>query len=297
MNVGIIGNGAWGRALAMLVAEAGNLPRIGYRGRPPGGFPGTPNLGALAREVELLILAVPPANVREVVRQARPGPAHKVVVAARGIEPETGAFLSDIIVQESAALRVGLLAGPTLASEVMARRPGALVAASAYDEVGALCQAALHSPICRVYTSRDLRGVEVASAMVNVLAVAVGIADALSLGVGGQAVMLTRGLAEASRLGLALGGDPRTPIGLSGVGDLVACAHHADHPGRQAGARLARQGGVDEGIRRECEALNQLAARHGVDLPITEALQAIAAGKLKAHLALDNLMRREARPE
>jgi glycerol-3-phosphate dehydrogenase (NAD(P)+) len=297
MNVGIIGTGPWGRALATLTAEAGHQPRFGYRGRAPSGFPGTPNLHALAREVDLLVLAVPPASVREVVRAVRPGPGDKVVLAARGIEPVSGSWLTDVVSEESACLRVGTLGGPTLAAEALARRPGALVAASRFDEVSRLCQAALHSPICRVYTSRDLRGVELSGAMVSVLAVAVGISEALQLGVGGQAVMVTRGLAEAARLVSALGGDDHTPAGLAGIGDLVACASHPDHPNRQAGERLGRDGGRDERVSLEAQALLTLAGRHGVDLPITGAIAAIAGGRLRARLAVDALMRREARAE
>lgn len=297
MIVGIIGGGAWGRALATLCAEAGHEPRIGYRGERPTGFPGTPNLGALARESDLLLLATPPGGVREAIRTAKPGPGNQVVLAGRGLEPRTGSWLSEVVLAESSCLRVGSLAGPALAAEVLRRRPSALVAASRFDAVSALTQDALHSPICRVYTSRDLRGVELAGAIVDVLAVAIGAADVLNLGVGVHGVVVTRGVAEATRLGRALQCDPATFAGLAGVGDLVACSNHRDHPGYQAGARLARGGGGEPATAEKAQAVLALARRAGVELPLTEAIAAIAAGQIKLRLALDMLMRREATKE
>jgi len=297
MIIGVIGSGPWGRALATLAAEAGNQPRIGYRGKPPRGFRGTPNLGALSREVELMLVAVPPKEVRECIRAARPGPGNRVVIACRGLEPRTGNWLSSVITEESRCVRVGALTGPALAAEVIARRPSAMVAASAFDEVATMTQSALHSPICRVYTTSDLRGVELAAAMVRVLAVAVGMADGLQLGVGVHGVVVTRGLAEARRLGKALGAHDTTFAGLAGVGDLVACGNHPEHPGYSVGQRLARTQGADPAMAAEAAALVGLAERHGVDLPLTRAIAAIAAGKLEPRLAIDMLMRREATAE
>lgn len=299
MIVGIIGGGAWGRAIATLTAEAGNRPRIGYRNKPPRGFPGTPNLEALAQETDLLVLAVPPEGIAGVVAQAKLQPQHRVLIAARGLEPDTGRWLSQVVTEASPCRRVGALAGPTLAAEVMARRPGAMVVASAFDEVGAMAQQALHSPICRVYSSPDLVGVELAGAMVSVLSVAVGIADGLRLGVGVQGVIVTRGLAEARRLGRALGADDGTFAGLAGVGDLVACGNHPEHPGYIVGRALARTESSEHAARvtSEAGALLALGSRHGVELPLTQAIAAIASGRLEARLAIDMLMRREATRE
>lgn len=297
MDLGIVGSGEWGRALATLAAEAGHRPRVGYRGRPIRGFPGTPNLGALARECDLLLLAVSPSGIREVVRKLRPGPEHRVVIAARGLEPGTGTWLSEVVLAESAALRVGALSGPALAAEVVARRPSALVAASAYAEVRTATQEALHSAICRVYTSDDLRGVELSGAVNSVLAVSVGITDALQLGVGVRGVVVTRGLAEARRLGAALGAQDRTFAGLAGLGDLVAAASHPQHPGYRAGGQLVRGEQPPADLREAAEAILTLAASQGVEMPMTQAIAAIASGKLKPRIALDMLMRRDPRGE
>jgi glycerol-3-phosphate dehydrogenase (NAD(P)+) len=297
VNVAVLGSGAWGKALATLVAEAGHRPHIGYRGRPPGGFPGSPNLAGLTRDADLVLVAVPPAAVREVIRASRPNPRSQVVIAARGLDIHTGGWLTDIITEESPCLQVGALAGPALAAEVVRRQPSAQVIASQFDAVCQTTQQALHSPICRVYTSSDLRGVELAGAMVGVLSVAMGISDAMQQGIGVRGVIVTRGLAEASRLGAALGAEDRTFAGLAGVGDLIAAGSHPDNPGYAAGLAIGQGRPAPAGLAEEVGAVLRLAARRSVEMPLTTALAAIFSGKLKPRLAIDMLMRREATSE
>ncbi|MEL6342356.1 MAG: hypothetical protein AAFV53_04440 [Myxococcota bacterium] len=297
MNVAVMGSGEWGRALATLVAEAGHRPQIGYRGKPPGGFPGSPNLAGLVRDADLVLVAVPPAGVREVIRSARPGPRDQVVIAARGLEVDTGGWLSEIVEQESACLQIGALAGPALAAEVARRQPSAQVVASRFEAVRERTQHALHSPICRVYTSSDLLGVELAGAMVQILSVAMGLSDAMQQGVGVRGVLVTRGLAEASRLGRALGADDQTFAGLAGVGDLVACGAHPEHPGYAAGYAIGRGQNPPRNLLDDVTAVLQLAERSGAELPLTRALAAILRGDLQPRLAMDMLMRREAKRE
>lgn len=296
MKVGIIGTGPWGRALATLVAEAGHQPRIGYRSTAPRGFPGTPNLAALVQESDLSLVAVPPQGVLELVDSAKPGAADILVLASRGLCPESGGWLSDQVITRSACRRVGAISGPTLAAEVMARRPCALVIASLFDEVGDITQKALHSSVCRVYTSRDLRGVETAGAMVEMLACVIGMADALQLGLSVRGVIVSRGLAEATRLGLALDAEAHTFSGLAGVGDLVACGAHPKHPRYQDGRSMVT-GGRSTRVASLCNAILKMATRHGVDLPITQAMAHISSGELEPRLAIDMLMRRAAREE
>ena len=297
MKVGIIGSGAWGRALATLVARAGHKPRIGYRRTPPGGFPGTPNLDNLVAESDLTILSVPAEAVEAVVRQSKPGPESKVVIATRGLQPTNGEWLSELVISLSPCRRVGSLAGPALAAEVLRDRPSGMVVASPFDEVCSLTQDALHSEICRVYTSNDLRGVELAGAMVLILSMAVGLTAGLDLGIGSRGIVITRGIAEATRLGAALGAHPQTFAGLAGVGDLVSCATHEDHPSFATGLSLARGGRCPVRFVKDAQAVLHLADRSGVDMPLTAAVAAIASGQLAPRLAFDSLMRREARAE
>jgi glycerol-3-phosphate dehydrogenase (NAD(P)+) len=292
MNVGILGGGRWGRALATLAAAAGNRPSIGYRGRPPGGFPGSPNLAAVAKESDLVLIAVHSTEVRDVVRSAKLQPSDHVVIASRGIEPQSICWLSDIVTEESAALRVGAMAGPAMADEVLSQRPTAMVVASHFHEVTKRTQRALHSRQCRMYASEDLRGVELASAMVNVLTIALGLADALHQGVGVRGVIVTRGLAEATRLGRRCGADPQTFAGLAGVGDVIACGSLQNHPGYSAGRALGAGQSIADSRIEEIAALLKLAEKEGAELPLTEALASIARGTLKPRIAMDMLMRR-----
>jgi len=297
MKVGIIGSGAWGKALATLVARAGHQPRIGYRTSLPGGIPGTPNLDNLVAESDLTILSVPAEAVEAVVRQSKPGAESRLVIATRGLQPETGEWLSDLIVSLSPCRRVGSLAGPALAAEVIRDRPSGMVVASPFDEVCSITQEALHSEICRIYTSNDLRGVELAGAMVLVLSMAVGLTAGLDLGIGSRGIVITRGIAEATRLGAAIGAHPQTFAGLAGVGDLVSCASHKDHPSFATGLAIARGAACPERFQQDVAAVLKLAQRSQVDLPLTSAVAAIVSGQMTARLAFDSLMRREARAE
>ena len=297
MNVGIIGGGAWGCALATLVAGAGHLARIGTRGARPKGFASTPNLDALARESDLLIMAVPSDSAAEAVDAVRPDAGSMVVFAGRGMNTRDGGWMSDYLLAQTPCRRVGALAGPALASEVVAGRPTALLVASPHDEVCQAAQSALHSEHCRLYTSTDLRGVELSGAMVRALAVAVGIADGLDYGIGARGVIITRGIAEATRLGTAIGADPKTFSGLAGIGDLVSCATSPQHPSHVAGVALARGGTISSRLIAEMRALVALGSTKGLELPLTSAALLISSGEDRPRLAFDGLMCRAARPE
>jgi len=235
--------------------------------------------------------------VDTVIQQSKPGADSRVVIATRGLQPGTGEWLSERVLTLSPCLRVGSLAGPALAAEVLRDRPSGLVVASPFDEVCRLTQDALHSEICRIYTSNDLRGVELAGAMVLVLSMAVGITVGLGLGIGSRGIVITRGIAEATRLGAALGAHPQTFAGLAGVGDLVSCASHEDHPCFAAGLALSRGARCPVRFQQDAQSVLHLAERSGVDMPLTTAVAAIATGKLRPRLAFDALMRREARAE
>jgi glycerol-3-phosphate dehydrogenase (NAD(P)+) len=237
---------------------------------------------------DLILLCSPPAATRALVRELQPGPAQRIVVASRGFEPDTGARLTDVIVAESACLRVGALAGPLLPADVARGTPVAAVVASAFDDVTRLARATLGSAACRVYASSDVAGVEIAGALVEVLAIALGVARGLELGVGAQAMLVTRGIAEGSRLARLASGDPRTFTGLAGVGELVVCAASPEHPAVARGLAVAR-GETDAEAASVCAAL---LAREA-DLPIVAAVAALASGRARPADVLPALMTRE----
>jgi len=279
MKVGILGGGAWGQALGRLVMAAGHEPYIAYRDiKPPQLLPSTDDPPRVAAAAELLIAAVSASELRQAIRATGPGPQHRVVVAGRGVEPDSGAWLTDVVLQESDALRVGALVGPAPTEEILNGGLCAGVVASDFTEVRARLTTALHSSRYRVYESTDLAGVQLAGAVVPVLACLLGVARNLQgAGVGVHALVLSRGLEEASRLAEAAGADPRTFAGLAGVGDLVAAQGREGHPHFDAGAALAA-GDTGQGPRALAGALVQLASEHRVEMPLTEALLAIYDG-------------------
>lgn len=297
LKVGILGSGAWGRALAILCAEAGSQPFIGYKSNLPRGFKGSTSLSYVAQESDLVLIAVPPSQIRNVIKEAQLGPQNHVVIAARGLEAQSNSWLSSIVTQESATLRVGALAGPVLADEVIHRRPTAMVVGSEYKEVGRRTQEALHSVQCRIYTTNDMVGVELASAMNKGIGIALGIVDGLRQGVGVRGVVITRGIAESTRLGQKLGAKEHTFAGLAGVGDLVSCGLLPSHQGYAAGLQLANGEPCPIELIQELQSLVALATKHQVQIPLTTGILAIALGQIKPHLALDKLMRRAATEE
>lgn len=301
MRVGILGAGRWGQALGRLAIAAGNKPLLAYRERrPPHILPSTPHAEEVSETCELLIVATSAAQVRSAIGLAKPTGHNRVVVAGRGVDPQSGEWLTDVVLDSCDSLRVGALAGPAPVDEILNGGLCAGVVASAYDEVRQLTTAALHSSRYRVYESTDLAGVQVAGAAVPVLAMLVGLATRLGgAGVGLHALVVARGIEEMARLTRALGGKGATMAGLAGLGDLVAVQGVASHPYHQAGANLAapdsaRSDALGAGPLHLARALLSQAARVQVELPLTEALVAIAAGKIDPLEAVGNLMTRDA---
>lgn len=266
--------------------------------------------------LDLLVIATPMAALRQTLRELR-GCAVPVAWLCKGFEEarpdvarervsSAGLLAHEVLAQTAPHLRAGVLSGPSFAQEVARGQPTALVAASTLPEVRALLVEAFHSPTLRVYASDDMVGVEVGGAVKNVLAIATGLCDGLLLGLNARAALITRGLHEMTRLGLALGARAETFMGLSGLGDLVLTATGDLSRNRRVGTALAQGqtlaqavqalGHVAEGVYcartvvRRAQLLN-------VDMPICTAVEALLDARLTPAQAVATLMGREARDE
>lgn len=332
MKISVLGAGAWGTALAIQAARAGHdvclwgrdaagvaamhASRRNAAYLPDSELPAALALTAARDEATahaargLTIVATPMSGLRETLA-ALPA-TQRVLWLCKGFEADTGRLGHEIARELQPGMRVGVLSGPSFAQEVASGRPTALVAASEDAELAQAAVDAFHGERLRVYTSADPVGVEVGGAVKNVLAIAVGVCDGLSHaapdapGLNARAALITRGLAEMMRLGLALGARPETFMGLSGLGDLVLTATGDLSRNRRVGLMLAeglalpdilaRLGHVAEGVYSAPTVLARARAA-GVDMPITEGMVALLDGRLRADQAVALLMSRDARAE
>ncbi len=321
----VLGAGAWGTALAVAAAarqpvllwardasQAARMQADRNNARYLPGIPFPESLTVSADAGQALALAAdglaivgsPMSGLRERLA-ALPGSA-RTLWLCKGFEADSGLLGHEIARAIRPDLRCGVLSGPSFAQEVAHGQPTALVAASHDDDLAALAVQAFHSDSLRIYTSADPVGVEVGGAVKNVMAIATGIADGLALGLNARAALITRGLAEMTRLGLALGARAETFMGLSGLGDLVLTATGDLSRNRQVGLLLAQGqalphilqqlGHVAEGVH-TAPTLQARAHAAGVDMPITDAVVAVLQGRLAPAKALQLLMARDARPE
>ena len=329
--VAVLGAGSWGTALAVSLARAGHGVRLWARreeaaaeiartrrnesylpgAEVPASVEVSSDLVSVAGGAGVWVVAVPSQSVRDVVAHVAglATPETTVVSVAKGIETgtlmTTSAVLRDVLPGADAG-RVGVLYGPSHAEEVAVGRPTSVVAALPDRAVAAAMQALFMTPELRVYTNADVVGVEVGGSVKNVMAVAAGMSDGLGLGDNAKAALVTRGLAEITRLGLALGADAATFAGLAGLGDLVVTCFSQHSRNRAFGERvgrgetrgeaLAHSTMVVEGVR-TTESVRALAQRHGVEMPITEAVWDILYGGLDPRDAVTALMTRAAAPE
>lgn len=334
MRVLVIGAGAWGTALAVGAARDGRhqvslwsrdaaqaaemgtlrqnrryLPGMTLPERLRITHPGGPALSELARTQDLVVVGTPMAGLRSTLL-ALAGVRVPVVWLCKGFEAaqpgEQGLLGHEVWAQLAPQhlpdAHCGVLSGPSFAQEVARGQPTALVAASPHAEVREAMVAAFHGPTLRVYANDDMVGVEVGGAVKNVLAIATGLCDGLQLGLNARAALITRGLAEITRLGLALGARADTFMGLSGLGDLVLTATGDLSRNRKVGLLLAQGqtleqavdslGHVAEGV--YCARTVVGRARHlGVDMPIAEAVVALLDGELRPDEAVARLMGRD----
>jgi glycerol-3-phosphate dehydrogenase (NAD(P)+) len=265
-------------------------------------------LGDALAGAELIVYATPSHHLRPIASAgaACVGRDATVIVASKGIERGTLALMTSVINDELAGRRVVGLSGPSFASEVAARQPTAVVAASESPEAALLAQEALSSSSFRVYTHDDVVGVELAGALKNVMAVACGIIEGVGLGFNSRAALITRGLHEMTRLGVELGATSATFAGLAGVGDLVLTCTGALSRNRALGIEIGRGATLDEALAGKhtvaegvftTASARELAARELVDMPIVETVYRILFEGHPALHAVPEMMARELRPE
>ncbi len=325
-RIAMVGSGSWGTALALSLARRGDhsialWSHSSAVGAYLPGFPIPPqidpvtDLAAAVVGAEIVISAVPSQHVRAIYHAMAPSlaPGQIIVSATKGIEDQTFLRMTQVIEQVLAdrspigSLPCGALSGPSFAQEVASGAPTAITIAFADSRLGSRLQEELSAPALRLYTNDDVIGVELGGALKNVIAIAAGIAAGLGLGHNSAAAIITRGVAEITRLAVACGGRRETLAGLSGLGDLVLTCTGPLSRNRSVGVELGRghklpailaqlQGKVAEGIRTTSAALG-LAKAHGVEMPITEQMEAILEHGKSPQDAIRELMARPGRDE
>ena len=329
MRCAVVGAGAWGTALADLLARNGHETMLWAREedvtasinernenlRFLAGAALSPALRAtsdLTRALDgspgLVVFAPPSQVLRRIAAEARRclRGSPIAVIASKGIELETFALMTGIVEEELRDSSVVALSGPSFAAEVAARQPTAVVAASSDEDAAVATQRAFSAPEFRVYTHDDVTGVELGGALKNVMAVATGICEGLGLGFNSRAALITRGLAEMTRLGTRLGAKPETFAGLAGIGDLVLTCTGSLSRNRALGAEIGRGLTLDEALAGKetvaegvitTRSAFALAQREGVEMPIVEAVHRTLFEGYPARQSITSLMARELRPE
>ena len=328
MRCAVVGAGAWGTALAAVLARNGERVALWAREREvvesvnagrvnamflpdielPRGVRADGDLAAVLDGAELVVLAAPSQVLRGVVRGAVTafGRSAVVVVASKGIERDSLAVMTAVAEQELSGRDVVALSGPSFAAEVATGQPTAIVAASTSPEAAGVVQRIFSSETFRVYTHDDVLGVELGGSLKNVMAVATGIAEGLGLGFNSRAALITRGLAEMSRLGTAMGASPETFAGLAGLGDLVLTCTGALSRNRAVGMEVGRGATLEQALAGKqtvaegvdtTRSAHALAQRQGVEMPIVDVVFRILFEGTPARDAIGALMTRELRPE
>jgi glycerol-3-phosphate dehydrogenase (NAD(P)+) len=329
-RVAVVGAGSWGTAVAALVST--NAETVLWARRPglaatmtdrhenPDYLPGvalpdalrvTADIEEACANADVLVLGVPSHGMRAVLTEAAEfvRPAVPVVSLAKGVEQGTLRRMTEVIgevLPTHLPERIGVLTGPNLAREIAAGQPAASVVAVGDEATADELQSLLMTVTFRVYTNPDVVGCEIAGALKNVMAIAAGIADGLGYGDNTKAALLTRGLAELTRLGIALGGNPLTFSGLAGMGDLVATCTSTQSRNRTVGVQLGKGRELDdvvaemnmvaEGVKSTAAVL-ELSRRHRVEMPIADQVGAVLYEGKRAEDLVTALMLREAKAE
>ena len=307
-RVAVFGTGSWGTAFAAVLADAGSQVQMWGRRAElvdeinqshvnsgylpdlvlPGSISATTDPREAVDGVEIVVLAIPSQMLRENLGHwADFLPRHGAVVSLmKGIELGTTKRMSEVIAEVGhvAPERIVVLSGPNLAMEIAAKQPAATVAACLDESMAERVAAACTAPYFRPYTNTDVVGTELGGAVKNVIALAVGMAEGMGMGDNTKATIITRGLAETVRLGVALGADPATFSGLAGVGDLIATCMSPLSRNHKFGVKLGRGMSVQEVVAasqqtaegvKSCQSILELARHHGIDVPIIENVTAV----------------------
>ncbi|MGH1562513.1 NAD(P)H-dependent glycerol-3-phosphate dehydrogenase [Mumia sp. DW29H23] len=326
----VLGAGSWGTAFSLVLADAGNevhlwgrrtevCDAINQTRENPEYLPGillpetikaSHDPAVVLSGAEVVVLAVPSQQLRaNLTDWARHIPADAVIVSLmKGVELGTHLRMSEVIAELTGAgpERIAVVTGPNLAREIAQREPAAAVVACADEAVAKRLQGWCHTPSFRPYTNTDVVGCELAGTTKNVIALAVGVADGLGYGDNAKASVITRGLAETARLGMAMGADPMTMMGLAGMGDLVATCSSPLSRNRTFGEKLGRGMSIDEIVAstrqvaegvKSSDSVSELASLHGVDMPIVEQVAALIRGETTPKELVATLVSRTPKPE
>lgn len=325
-NIAIIGSGSWGVAIAIHLAKLGHNVRIWSFAQDecdlinnerkckflpnaeiPNGIQCTTSYQEAIEGSELIIHVTPSKFTRSIVNEYKQYVTKQpIVICSKGFEKDSLLTLDEVIQEEMPNAKIAVLSGPSHAEEVSIAMPTLLVAASKYDAVLKLVQDTFMCSNMRIYTSKDVKGVELGGALKNIIAFCAGVAAGIGLGDNTFAALITRGLAELTRLGVQLGGQRDTLYGLSGLGDLIVTCLSEHSRNRRAG-KLIGQGKSLEETKKEVgmtiesidniEVAHELAKLHNIEMPIVEAVYGILYEGLKPEDAVDMLMNRAKKSE
>lgn len=325
-NIAIIGSGSWGVALAIHLAKLGNnikiwsfseeerdlinkekkckfLPKVSI----PDGIECTTSFKEAIEASDFIVHVTPSKFTRNIVKQYKKFVTNQpIVICSKGFEKDTMMTLDEVVKEEIPDAKIAVLSGPSHAEEVSISVPTVLVVASEYDVVLKMVQDIFMSDRMRIYTSRDVKGVELGGALKNIIAFCAGVAAGIGLGDNTFAALITRGLAELSRLGVALGGQKETLYGLSGLGDLIVTCLSEHSRNRKAGKLIGQGKSLEEtkievGMTIESidniEVAHELGKLHNIEMPIVDSVYGILYKGLKPEDAVNMLMNRNKKSE
>lgn len=325
-NIAIIGSGSWGVALAVHLASIGNkikiwsfleeekdlinnekkckfLPGLNL----PEGIYASTSLEEVIKDTDFILHVTPSKFTRNVFKQYKHLVQHRpIIICTKGFEKESLKTLDEVILEELPEAKIGVLSGPSHAEEVSVAIPTALVVASIHEDILNLIQNTFMSSNMRIYTTTDIKGVELGGALKNIIAFCAGVASGIGLGDNSFAALITRGLKEIVRLGVKLGGEAETFYGLSGLGDLIVTCLSEHSRNRKAG-KLIGKGKKLEEVKKEIgmviesidniEVAYELGKIHNIEMPIVETVYEVIYKKLDPNTAVKKLMTRDKKME